>query len=722
MKRKRKIKDFKEIKTVKPQKEKRAKRQTTIKKKLLISVVSLTVVIILACASVSGFMLYRNAESSMEEQVQKIALAYDDSVSKAVQNYEMSVEAIAKNDDITNPNQTPSAQKMQLSSLASQYGFTSVDIADMNGKTLEGQDISQTEYFQTASYGSTYFSSTVKQDDGSVVMYLATKVKNTTNYEGVVIATLSSSSFNQVISNVSIGENGYGFIVDSSGKIIADKNRDNVDSFINYSDLAQKDQTYAGAASLTTKMVGRQAGKTYCDIDGTSYYAFYAPLLNTDNWAIAVLADTAEMMSGFYQSIWITVGVAVLFVILSIIIAFRIANPIVKPVVSLVKRIESLSEGDLHTEVPKVKSRDEISTLSLAFQDTINSLNTYIEDIRNVLGSISQGDYTVQIDREYKGDFVAIRESLNYIVRSLNKTFGEINQVSDQIAAGSQQMASGAQVLAQGATEQAGTVQELSASMSEISDQVNRNAENARNADLISKEATQEVEKGDGHMTRMITAMDKISETSGSIGKIIKTIQDIAFQTNILALNAAVEAARAGEAGKGFAVVADEVRNLASKSAEAAKNTSLLIQDSFSAVEDGQKVAADTAQSLKEIVKKVQGMTELFDKITRASQEQARSIAQVNQGVEQISAVVQTNSANAEQSAATSEELDRQVQLLKEEFAKLQLMDAETLAEAEETARNLMDDGGPEDQAPEEEETPSAPEEAEQPEQPVTVS
>lgn len=722
MKRKRKIKDFKEIKTVKPQKEKRAKRQTTIKKKLLISVVSLTVVIILACASVSGFMLYRNAESSMEEQVQKIALAYDDSVSKAVQNYEMSVEAIAKNDDITNPNQTPSAQKMQLSSLASQYGFTSVDIADMNGKTLEGQDISQTEYFQTASYGSTYFSSTVKQDDGSVVMYLATKVKNTTNYEGVVIATLSSSSFNQVISNVSIGENGYGFIVDSSGKIIADKNRDNVDSFINYSDLAQKDQTYAGAASLTTKMVGRQAGKTYCDINGTSYYAFYAPLLNTDNWAIAVLADTAEMMSGFYQSIWITVGVAVLFVILSIIIAFRIANPIVKPVVSLVKRIESLSEGDLHTEVPKVKSRDEISTLSLAFQDTINSLNTYIEDIRNVLGSISQGDYTVQIDREYKGDFVAIRESLNYIVRSLNKTFGEINQVSDQIAAGSQQMASGAQVLAQGATEQAGTVQELSASMSEISDQVNRNAENARNADLISKEATQEVEKGDGHMTRMITAMDKISETSGSIGKIIKTIQDIAFQTNILALNAAVEAARAGEAGKGFAVVADEVRNLASKSAEAAKNTSLLIQDSFSAVEDGQKVAADTAQSLKEIVKKVQGMTELFDKITRASQEQARSIAQVNQGVEQISAVVQTNSANAEQSAATSEELDRQVQLLKEEFAKLQLMDAETLAEAEETARNLMDDGGPEDQAPEEEETPSAPEEAEQPEQPVTVS
>lgn len=715
MKKKRKIKEFHEIK---PKKEKRVKKQrkTTIKKKLLVSIVSLTVVIILACTGISGFMLYRNAENSMQEQVQKIALAYDDSVSKAVENYEMSVEAIAKNDDITNPDQTATAQKMQLASLASQYGFSTITVADMDGKTLDGQDIGQEEYFQTASYGSTCFSTTQKQDDGTVVLYLASKVKNTTGYEGVVVATLASSTFNQVISNVSIGENGYGFIVDSDGKIIADKNRDNVDNFVNYTELAEKDQSYAGAAALTTKMTGRQAGKTYCSVGGTSYYAFYAPLLSTDNWAIAVLADTNEMMASFYQSLYVTFGIAALFVILSILIAFRVSNSIVKPIVSMVKRIESLSEGDLHTDVPQVKSRDEISTLSLAFQDTIDSLNSYIEDIRNVLGAISRGDYTAQIDREYKGDFIAIRESLNYIVRSLNKSFGEISQVSDQISAGSQQMAAGSQALAQGATEQAGTVQELSASMSEISDQVGKNAENAKNADQISTEAAQEVEKGNDHMTQMVSAMDKISETSGRIGKIIKTIQDIAFQTNILALNAAVEAARAGEAGKGFAVVADEVRNLASKSAEAAKNTSVLIQDSFGAVEDGQKVASETAKSLQNIVQKVQGMTQLFDKITNASQEQAKSIAQVNQGVEQISAVVQTNSANAEQSAATSEELDRQVQLLKEGLAKLKLMDAETLAELEASA---LDDGSPEDQAPLEEEAPAEPQEA--PEQPLSA-
>ena len=715
MKKKRKIKEFKEIKPQKTvRRGQRQRRQTTIKKKLLFSIVSMTVVIILACASVSGVMLHKTAESSMQAQVQKVALAYEDSVSKAVQNYKMSVEAIAKSDDITNPDQTATAQKMQLSSLASQYGFLSVTIADANGKTLEGKDISGTEYFQTASYGATYFSSTEKQDDGSVVLYITTKVKNTTGYDGVVVAALSTSNFNQVISGVSIGDNGYGFVVDSDGKIIADKNRDNVDNFVNYTELAKKDKSYEGAAKLTTNMTGRQAGKTYCDIHGTSYYAFYVPLINTNNWAIAVVADTNEMMAGFYQALWITGGIALLFLILSVLIAFRIANSIVKPVVSLVTRIESLAEGDLHTSVPEVKSRDEIRTLSTAFQETINSLNAYIGDIRSVLGSISQGDYTVQIDREYKGDFIAIRESLNFIVRSLNRTVGSINQISDQIAAGSQQMASGAQVLAQGATEQAGTVQELSASMSEISDQVNRNAENARNADQISKDAAKEVEKGNTHMDHMIAAMDKISETSGSIGKIIKTIQDIAFQTNILALNAAVEAARAGEAGKGFAVVADEVRNLAGKSAEAAKTTASLIQDSFSAVEGGQKVAADTAQSLKEIVKKVEGMTELFDKITHASQDQARSIAQVNQGVEQISAVVQTNSANAEESAATSEELDRQVQLLKEEFSKLQLMDEETLALAEET----NPDAQPEDATAVSEEV----EQPAQPEQPVSAT
>ena len=692
MRRKRKIKQFKEIQ---PKTGKRIKRrkQTTIKKRLLVSVVSLTVVIIVACASISGYMLYRNAESSMQSEVQKVALAYNDSISNEVENYKLSIEAIARNDDITDPNQTAVAQKLCFSSLASKYGFTSVNVSDMDGKTADGQDISQMDFFKTASYGSTTLSSTVKQDDGTVVLYLGTKVDNTTGYEGIAYATLSTSSFNQVISNVSIGENGYGFIVDRLGKVIADKDRTNVDNFVNYRDLAKDDQSYEDASLLATMMIGRQAGKMYCNIKGTNYYAFYAPLLGTDSWSLAVLADTNEMMAGFYQSIWITAAVAVVFVLLSIFIAFRIANPIVKPVVSLVKRIEGLSEGDLHTEVPQVKNRDEIGTLAAAFQNTVSSLNAYIGDIRNVLGAISNGDCTVQIDREYKGDFVAIRESLNYIVRSLNKTFQSINQVSDRISAGSQQMASGAQALAQGATEQAGTVEELSASISEISEQVNKNAENAKSADQISQEAAQEVKKGNSQMALMISAMGKISETSGRISKIIKTIQDIAFQTNILALNAAVEAARAGEAGKGFSVVADEVRNLAGKSSEAAKNTSQLIQDSFSAVDDGQKVAADTAQSLKKIVDKVEGMTELFDKITNASQEQARSIAQVNQGVGQISAVVQTNSANAEESAATSEELNRQVQQMKDEFAKLDLMDEETLAKAEEAAQDFMGGG-----------------------------
>ena len=629
----------------------------------------------------------------MQSEVQKVALAYNDSISNEVENYKLSIEAIARNDDITDPNQTAVAQKLCFSSLASKYGFTSVNVSDMDGKTADGQDISQMDFFKTASYGSTTLSSTVKQDDGTVVLYLGTKVDNTTGYEGIAYATLSTSSFNQVISNVSIGENGYGFIVDRLGKVIADKDRTNVDNFVNYRDLAKDDQSYEDASLLATMMIGRQAGKMYCNIKGTNYYAFYAPLLGTDSWSLAVLADTNEMMAGFYQSIWITAAVAVVFVLLSIFIAFRIANPIVKPVVSLVKRIEGLSEGDLHTEVPQVKNRDEIGTLAAAFQNTVSSLNAYIGDIRNVLGAISNGDCTVQIDREYKGDFVAIRESLNYIVRSLNKTFQSINQVSDRISAGSQQMASGAQALAQGATEQAGTVEELSASISEISEQVNKNAENAKSADQISQEAAQEVKKGNSQMALMISAMGKISETSGRISKIIKTIQDIAFQTNILALNAAVEAARAGEAGKGFSVVADEVRNLAGKSSEAAKNTSQLIQDSFSAVDDGQKVAADTAQSLKKIVDKVEGMTELFDKITNASQEQARSIAQVNQGVGQISAVVQTNSANAEESAATSEELNRQVQQMKDEFAKLDLMDEETLAKAEEAAQDFMGGG-----------------------------
>lgn len=282
-------------------------------------------------------------------------------------------------------------------------------------------------------------------------------------------------------------------------------------------------------------------------------------------------------------------------------------------------------------------------------------------------------------EAEYRGAFEQIGSSMKRITENLNTVMCEIRQSSDQVSSGSDQVSSGAQALSQGATEQASAVEELAATINEISTQVKETAENAVDAQKQMSTAEDETLTCNEQMREMILAMEEISHKSTEIGKIIKTIEDIAFQTNILALNAAVEAARAGTAGKGFAVVADEVRNPASKSAEASKNTSSLIEGSIAAVEKGTRIVNETAQSLSKVVDSSQAVSATVEKISDAASSQAASIEQVTQGIDQISSVVQTNSATAEESAAASEELSGQAQMLKNLVEQFKLKDTNRL-------------------------------------------
>jgi methyl-accepting chemotaxis protein len=359
----------------------------------------------------------------------------------------------------------------------------------------------------------------------------------------------------------------------------------------------------------------------------------------------------------------------------SLIIALRISRGISKPVGELARAAQRMAEGDLNIEI-NVNSKDEIGSLGAAFRETISTLKAYITDITASLAKISKGDLTVNTTEDFKGDFVELRDSIDYIVTSLNDTVSKIHQSSEQVSSGSRQVSNGAQALAQGATEQASSVEELSATITEISAQVRDNAEHAAHASLTVNQVRSEIEISNKYMGDMIAAMSKISDSSSQIGNIIKTIEDIAFQTNVLALNAAVEAARAGSAGKGFAVVADEVRNLASKSAQAAKNTTALIENSIGQVDNGTKIADETAKSLLRVVDSTQTVSDTIEKISKASNQQSDAIRQVTLGVDQISNVVQTNSATAEESAAASEELSGQAQTLKELVKLFQLKDS----------------------------------------------
>lgn len=374
-------------------------------------------------------------------------------------------------------------------------------------------------------------------------------------------------------------------------------------------------------------------------------------------------ASTSELM---------IIIVILVSVILSIIIALIIARSISKPVKEMADAAQRMAKGDLGIQI-NVNSKDEIGQLGTAFAESAASIKAYIVDITEHLAEVEHGNLDVASKMEYIGDYKDLSKAYQGILTSLNETIGQISQSADQVSSGSEQVSDGAQALAQGATEQASSIEELSATISEISTNVKDNATNAADASKKVNQVSAELNENNKQMQEMIVAMSKISDSSNQIGKIIKTIEDIAFQTNILALNAAVEAARAGEAGKGFAVVADEVRNLASKSADAAKETTTLIQNSIQEVEVGTKIADATANALLQVVKHAEAVATAVNHISQTSNEQANSINQVTLGVEQISSVVQTNSATAEESAAASEELSGQAQVMKTLVGKFKL-------------------------------------------------
>lgn len=320
---------------------------------------------------------------------------------------------------------------------------------------------------------------------------------------------------------------------------------------------------------------------------------------------------------------------------------------------------------------------------------TMEAMQKPIHESSSVLSKLADGDLTVSMDGDYSGEYADIKSSLNDAIESFNKVLSEINIAASQVSSGSRQVSDGSQALSQGATEQASSIEELTASITEIAEQTKHNAVNAGKANEISGTVKTDAIRGNDQMQEMLHSMQEINESSLNISKIIKVIDDIAFQTNILALNAAVEAARAGQAGKGFAVVANEVKSLAAKSANAAKETTALIEGSVKKVETGTDIANNTAEALKKIVSGVEKTANLVGEIANASNEQATGIAQINKGIEQVSQVVQTNSATAEQSAAASEELSGQASLLQEMVGKFSLKAGDTDKKAQKSEKQI---------------------------------
>lgn len=543
------------------------------------------------------------------------------------------------------------------------YSFYVYSNNDSSVLTIMGgyNSYSNMEYYRAVKEtGQTVFTPP-HPSQGTLVVTAATPITYEGEFMGVIIVDIAVENFNRIDSGDGQYETMFSFIVSQDGTMeYSSRNAEEVGKSLN--DVIG-DQIETG--KITTMAATGQPFNTAITMNGKGTQAYGFPLdAGAETWQSITFIESSEVNKATSTIILLLSGMTLVALVIVVLVITVITNSKLKPIVTLVTAAEDISKGHLDLDL-QVKSKDEIGVLANVFNDTAATLKLMIGDISRVLNSIANKDLDVKSDVEYTGDFAKIKESMVNIIDNMNEVVSNISESADQVSGGAEQVSSGSQALSQGATEQAGAIEELSATISEISEQVKHTATNSVEASNRTSQSAEDITMCNEQMKQLALSMDKINESSNSIGKIIKTIEDIAFQTNILALNAAVEAARAGTAGKGFAVVADEVRNLASKSADAAKNTTQLIEESIRSVREGIAIAGKTAAALQGVVEGAQQVTDSVDAIARAANQQATAITQIAQGVDQISAVVQTNSATAEQSAAASEELSGQAEILK---------------------------------------------------------
>lgn len=645
----------------------------SIKSKIQVSMLSVVLIGSVLIGVITALLNASGIDDVMTKTLGPATQMAADAVEWKMGNYWTALQEAAASDIFRESEPTDPALVSVREEIAQRNGFLYTGKMDATGFSSTGYNYAEEEYFKQCKSTMEPYISDIMNDGQQMIFLLEVPIINNGRFDGVVYGGISADFLSDIVANLAMGSNGVAYVLDNRGNVIGHWETSIVEEGSNMIEAAKTDPSVADVAAVNQRMIQGETGFGAYQFYGDNKFVGFAPIDGNQRWSIAIETSQREFKATLDRSILLTVLVVLLVVLATFPVAVKVGKSISGPIQSCVARLEQMADGDLHTPAPQVKSKDETAKLAKALETMLARLNDVTRDVTHHLSKMAQGDFRESIDRTYWGDFVSMEQSIKAIHSSLRNTLSQISQSAGAVANGAVQVSNGAQSLSQGAAEQASAVHELSATAASIAETARQTAAAAEEAGQFVNQASVQMGVSVSCVKELNAAMEKISNSSTEIGKIIDTIENIAFQTNILALNAAVEAARAGNAGKGFAVVADEVRNLASKSDEAAKATKELIEGSISSVQEGSQVVKRVTESLDKTNDISSNVTLKVNTVVESVEGQTTAISQVTEGIEQISAVVQSTSATAEQSAATSQELTDQSLLMNNLVHKFQL-------------------------------------------------